>query len=354
MIKKGFIKINERWILQDVSDIVPLPVGIYVLCIDDRGNLFLQQKADDKFRFDFKVYGIERPFIHKVKTAYHNTGGNMGILLNGIQGTGKTITGQMISNELNLPTILITGKYPGLNEYLSSFQQDITLFIDEYEKVFKGSISEDDYDYDRSDNSKGDDTLLSLMSGVHTSAYRRFFILTTNKTWINENMLNRPGRLLFVKNFTDLKKEQIDEIISDLLVETKYKDEIYEYMKPLKIITIDIVKTIVNLVNIFKVCPQVACEDLNVEFKDECYDIYMIEKDKKETLLEERVAYNRVKTFLMAGPYQGKQIRTEDGNIYALAAQPKDNIFVVNKDYTQTKIKIILKKAMRVHSSLVF
>lgn len=353
-MKKGFVKLNGIHIMQDVSDVHPLQPAIYMLMIDEKGNFFLKEKDEPKFRFDFKVYGIETPFIERVMKVYEKTKGNMGILLNGIQGTGKTITGEIIANELNLPIILITFRAPGMNEYLSLFEQDVVIFIDEYEKVFKGAISEEDYDYDEKE-AKGDSTLLSLMSGIHTSEYRRFFILTTNKTWINENMINRPGRLMFLKNFSDLRREQIKEIIDDILINKAHEDSILNYMKPLKIITVDIVKAIVNLVNIFDQPAEISCIDLNVEFRDECYDMYMIDKDGRETCIEERVEYNRVKPFLSSGPYNHKSIRTEEGTMYILAEQPKDNIYVVNKDYDNSvKIKVKLKKASRVHSSLVF
>lgn len=357
-MKKGFVKIGNIYKLQDVSSVAPLEKGIYVLAGDERGNLFLIEKDDKEFVFNFKVYGIERAFIERVKKTYYSTKGNMGILLNGIQGTGKTITGEIIANELNLPIILVTSKFPGANEFLASFEQDIVIFIDEYEKVYKGSISEDDYDYEEEANkSNGDSSLLSLMSGIHTSNFRRFFILTTNKSWINENMLNRPGRLMFLKNFSDLKREQIEEIIDDVLVNKEFKDAIFTYMKPLKIITVDIVKAIVNLVNIFNAPPEVACQDLNVEFKDECYDMYLLQgKENRESLIEERISFASARAFLTKGPFNNKVISANSGTAYQLAQQPKDDgIYVVYKDYdSSAKMKITLKKSQNIHSSFAF
>ena len=64
-------------------------------------------KVADNFVFDYKLYGVSNSFIDYFIKTYNNTTGNLGILFNGIKGTGKTVTAKMLCNKLQLPVILI-------------------------------------------------------------------------------------------------------------------------------------------------------------------------------------------------------------------------------------------------------
>ncbi len=63
---------------------------------------------------------------------------NMGVLLNGVKGTGKSVTAKLICNELKnfLPIIIVDKAYEGLPQFISKIQQEVIIFIDEFEKVF--------------------------------------------------------------------------------------------------------------------------------------------------------------------------------------------------------------------------
>ncbi len=207
-------------------------------------------------------------------------------MLNGILGTGKTVTAKVLANETGLPVLLIPHAYNGLNTFLSYIQQDIVVLIDEYEKVYAGEEDEEN-----------DSSLLSLMDGTFTNSYRKIFILTTNNTWINKNMLNRPGRILYKKEFSNLNREQILEIVDDCLVEKQFRNETIDFMKPLSIITVDIVKNIVREINIHQESPFTCCKDLNIEFKDDEYQITLINQNGEERVLEEKVSTGVVNDF---------------------------------------------------------
>lgn len=268
---KVWQQVGDNFFLRDnSSQIGGLKQGVYNLQITPIGELYLQRLSDG-FVFDFKIYGMETEFIKKVLKTYQNTKGNLGVLFNGIKGTGKTITAEIIANELKLPVIVLGFSRQGLNEFLTSIYQDIVIFVDEYEKVFKGGVSDEDYDYDQA---KGDSTLLSIMDGVYKTEFRKVFLLTTNKVWVNENMIARPSRIRYLKEFKDLNAEQIDEIIEDCLVDKKFKKDLVGFLKPLKIITVDIVKCIISEINIFNEPPVVCCKDFNLSLSDDTYTIY--------------------------------------------------------------------------------
>lgn len=50
---------------------------------------FYLSKIAESFTFDYKLYGLNQKFIDYVLRTYENTTGNLGVLLDGIKGTGK-------------------------------------------------------------------------------------------------------------------------------------------------------------------------------------------------------------------------------------------------------------------------
>lgn len=339
--------------LRDNSSTQPsLENIVYNVVQDPQSKELFLMELYKSFGFDFKIYGLERKFIDKVLKAYRETSGNFGILLNGIKGTGKTITAKILANELKLPVVIIPVNYPGLNDFLADIHQDVVVLIDEYEKAFDGSVTEDDYGFEQKEGSA---TLLTIMDGVYKNSHRKMFILTTNKMWINENMLNRPGRIRYLKPFGDLTYEQITEIIDDCLKYPEYKKDIISFMKPLKIVTADIVKAVVSEVNIFNEPPDVCCEDLNVEFKEEEYDIIMIDKGNES--LAEGVSAKEVERFMNNPRWKGSNLTVASGEIFTNAIKPdtKNMIFTLRDYYNpeSEQVRVKMKKRQPHHSSFM-
>lgn len=212
-----------------------LPVGVYNLELTMFGwKLF---KFADNFVFPYKLYSLENEFVDHVLKTYENTIGNLGILLNGTKGTGKTVTAKVLANRLNLPVIVLKSmgdRNQSMIEYLSSLNCDCVLFMDEFEKNFE----------------ENDSTVLQIMDGVYNSNHRKIFLLTTNNMSINENLVGRPSRIRYVKHFGNLSMDTVNEYLDDALECTEAREEILEFVDSLTISTIDILKTIVNEVNI--------------------------------------------------------------------------------------------------------
>ena len=82
-----------------------LPVGIYSISLTMTG--YHLDKYADKFVFPYKMYGLQEDFIDHVIKTYSNTEGNLGIMLTGTKGTGKTVTAKELANKLNLPVIIV-------------------------------------------------------------------------------------------------------------------------------------------------------------------------------------------------------------------------------------------------------
>jgi SpoVK/Ycf46/Vps4 family AAA+-type ATPase len=239
------------------KQIKELPVAVYTLNRSMFG--FYLTRIEDQFEFSHKLYGLETSLIDRIIRTWNGTNKNLGVLLNGLKGTGKTVTSKVICNELNLPVILVNmnPEGGGIPEFLNEIEQDVIVFIDEYEKIF-GADAE----------------LLTVMDGVLTSEYRKLFLLTTNNTHINENLLQRPSRIRYHKTFKDLALSIIEEIIDDTLKYKKFRAELISAISNLEVITIDVVKSLIEEVNLHNESPSEFMDVFNVRKITGKYTVY--------------------------------------------------------------------------------
>lgn len=214
-----------------------IPVGVYKISMSKQG--FYLEYVMSEFVFDYKIYGLQEDFINHVIETYNEAQtGNLGILLNGTKGTGKTVAAKMIANRLHLPVIIVQNMGQEMNlqmmNYLSTeINFDCVFFFDEYEKTFDK-----------------DTTILSFMDGVYNSESRKLFLLTTNTLSIDRNLIGRPSRILYLKKFGNLEIEAASEFLDDTLDNKEYKQEVLEFINLLSISTIDILKSVVKEINI--------------------------------------------------------------------------------------------------------
>ena len=218
------------------------------------GEIFLEKIAE-KFTFGFKLYGLDEKLITHVIDMYNKQESkrNIGVLLNGAKGTGKTVTAKYLCNKLGLPVIIVDGPINGLSRFLAGINHDCVFLFDEFEKNFR--FKDDD------DEDAAGESLLSIMDGVYNNSNCHVFILTTNELMVNDNLISRPSRIRYLKSFGDvIDKNILLEYIDDNLKYPEFKDNLIEFIDSLTIGTIDIVKSIVDEINIH------AC-DVS-EFKD--------------------------------------------------------------------------------------
>ncbi len=213
-----------------------LPLGVYNLIKDDMTGKFYLDKLYDTFEFPFKIYGLEKKFIDHVMRTYDSSDNNLGILLHGVKGTGKTVTAKILAKKMNLPVIIVSKPDKGLSDYLASIESDCILFFDEFEKNFSGS--------------ENSGLMLSVMDGVYNTNSRKIFILTTNSININENFLSRPSRIRYKKAFGNLPLETVKEFLDENLKDKSKEGEVISYVNTLANSTIDILKCIVEELNL--------------------------------------------------------------------------------------------------------
>lgn len=235
-----------------------LPKSIYEVKLSMTG--FYLSKIAESFTFDYKLYGLNQKFIDYVLKTYENTTGNLGVLLDGIKGTGKTVVAKELCNHLQLPVILVQSMGNDTNDklikYLSTaIDFDCIFFFDEYEKEFKDSSD-----------------VLSFMDGTYNSIYRKVFLLTTNELNVDSNLLGRPSRIRYKKSFGNLSEEVTREILNDILEDKTAIEKVIELTHSMNIITIDLIKAIATEINIHgaEALPDIK-ETFNIEFSKFSY-----------------------------------------------------------------------------------
>lgn len=171
------------------------PMSGFSLCIhDDVGT-------------DEKVYGSMAGKADKVLNAFDSFKRNMGIILSGPKGAGKSMFARVLAErgrKKDLPMIIVDRAYSGLSDFLSSIKQECIILFDEFEKTF--------------DEEEGDqDSLLSLFDGLDSG--KKLFVLTCNEVrQLSDYFLNRPGRFHYHFEFGTPNSDEIKEYLEDNLL----------------------------------------------------------------------------------------------------------------------------------------
>jgi hypothetical protein len=232
---------------EPASQVETLPPGIYKPGVHPELGWYLQHMSGG-YAFDYKLYGLENALIERVVRTYEATSANLGVLLNGLKGTGKTVTSKVICQRLGLPVVVVDAKLDNVHNFLNSIPQDIIIFLDEYEKTYGDSAE-----------------MLTIMDGAMNSDYRRVFLLTTNKLYVDPNLIERPSRIRYLKKFGDLAPAVVEEIVGDMLQHKQYHEAVVQFISTLEVISVDVVRAVVQEVNIHNEPPQNFEDVFNVE-----------------------------------------------------------------------------------------
>ena len=213
--------------------------GVFRIYVDARTGRIGLEKIAESFIVNFKVYGTEGKAIndHIIHTwnsdVFQKSGKNLGVIFNGLKGTGKTIAAKQLCNRLGLPTIVVSKPVDGLLEFIQALNFEAAVLIDEAEKTFD----------------EESEILLKMIDGVYNHR-RKLYILTTNELTLDDNLIGRPGRIRYVKQFGNLELDVINEVITDTLEDKSLADGLIRLVNSLEISTIDILKSIIEECNI--------------------------------------------------------------------------------------------------------
>lgn len=174
---------------------------------------FSLMKRDDLALKEEKVYGCYPKKVGKVLNSFEHTDRNLGIILSGPKGVGKSMFARILMNEAmnkNIPVLIVTEYVPGIADFLSSIKQEVAVLFDEFEKTFKANK-----EYNPQDE------MLPLFDGIDSG--KKLFVITCNETSkLSEYLMNRPGR--FHYHF-ELKAPNAREIKEYMMDKLEKKDE---------------------------------------------------------------------------------------------------------------------------------
>ena len=212
-------------------------------------------RIDDRFEFPFKIYDAHDYIIERVVKFWEAKKGPLGVWLNGVRGAGKTVVAQQVANELinrfETPVIIIRDPIP-LDAVLAELNQDVVIIFDEFEKT---------HDQDEQQQ------LLSAIDGLSRSSHGRVFIFTTNRTDVDENYKDRPSRIRYVWNFQRVSSVVVEGLINDLLPEHlgHLREEVLLYFENRDVLTMDVVKQVLQEVITFEESPADFASFFNVK-----------------------------------------------------------------------------------------
>lgn len=274
--EKQTIASKQKWI-NDGGILYPIPGyaslltspgnGIFRIYEQPQTKRLGLEKIDDTFRFDFKIYDLDCEDIMSniIKTwtsdLFRESNKNLGVIFNGIKGTGKTIAAKQLCNRIGLPVIVISKPVDGMLEFIQSLHFESIILIDEAEKTFR----------------EEQEVLLKMIDGVYNDM-RKLYILTTNKLSIDENLLGRPGRIRYIKEFSNLSAKAVNDVIDDNLNDISLKDDVLKVVDSLEISTIDILNAIIDECNIMGSVPS----DSTLNIPKAKYKIQIISFDNLE------------------------------------------------------------------------
>lgn len=204
-----------------------LPVQPYVVNYHPEKGFYLEKYGEISVP-EKKVYGVHLEKIEKVLRTFTLFDRNLGVLLSGEKGIGKTLFVKLLAIEAmkrGMPVIVINRYYPGIDSYLENITQEVVVLFDEFEKHFGEDRRNEDFNMGVNYSGFSHQyEILGLFDGI--SAGKKLFILTCNNTMnINHFLIDRPGRIHYHFKFAYPSPKEITDYLNDNLKE-EYKGEI--------------------------------------------------------------------------------------------------------------------------------
>ena len=199
-----------------------LPCGYYTINFNNNTGFFLETYSELTFKEgEQKLYGPHESKIKKIIASYKRCKNNLGVILSGEKGLGKSLTAKLIAKRLYMeqyPIIIVNRYIEGIANFLHKISTDCVILFDEFDKLFKNSRDSED----KSANPQ--EELLSLFDGMDDK--HRLFVITANDIYkINEFLINRPGRFQYHLIFQYPSYDDINVYMRDNLNDiNQYKE----------------------------------------------------------------------------------------------------------------------------------
>ena len=192
-----------------------LPPQAYLVNFSKMSGFYLS--TFDDIVINEKVYGVHLDKCQKVLKSFEIFERNLGIILSGAKGIGKSLFAKLLSEQAikaGYPLLIVNCYIPGIADYITSIQQEVVVLFDEFDKTFYSSKDRDSMNDPQSE-------MLTLFDGL--SQGKKMFIVTCNElNNLNNYLVNRPGRFHYHFRFEYPTNDEITEYLQDKIPEAAY------------------------------------------------------------------------------------------------------------------------------------
>lgn len=190
----------------DLKTYKEIPVGTYSIAFSKMAGFSLVKRDD--LAANEKIYGNTADKVRKVLKTFKAMNRNMGVILSGPKGVGKSIFARELAhrgNEQGLPLVICEEAFPDVETFISSIEQECIVLFDEFEKTFAET---DDY--------SPQEDLLPLFDGLDNG--KKLFVITCNDpSDLSKYLLSRPGRFHYHFCLTEPSKDEVRDYLNDNL-----------------------------------------------------------------------------------------------------------------------------------------
>lgn len=256
-----------RFSMSNVKDLKnSIPNGNWLIKFDEFSKEFFLEKQDD-FSMPPKLFGDSKALAERYINTFNKGNKNLGIALTGLKGTGKSLLAKQTCKSSNLPVLIINEAFCGtnFNSFLSGIKQEAIIFIDEFEKIYSDTEDQESF--------------LSVLDGVFMG--KKLFLFTSNEISRYSNyLINRPGRIHYMKKFQRISDDMLNDILNENLVNKSYLSEVKEIIDIIEEANIDMVFALISECNMYKESPKEAIKHLNIKLTySEIYRISVFDKE---------------------------------------------------------------------------
>ena len=195
-----------------------LPAQAYSVSFSKNSGFFLDKHTDIVVKED-KIYGVHMSKVNKVLDAFPYFNKNLGVILSGAKGIGKSLFAKILATEAikrDIPVLIVDHYIPGIADFIASIDQEVMVMFDEYDKTF-GGIKAPDGEADPQTE------LLTLFDGLYDG--KKLFVITCNELQnLSSFLVNRPGRFHYHFRFDYPNADEITEYMQDKLPREKYTE----------------------------------------------------------------------------------------------------------------------------------